>query len=382
MERELLGTPIAIGTGVVATAGGRIVGRAPARTYVIITDEAVAALPVSSIVEAGIRDAAPEARVLRQHIPRGESQKSRERWAALTDAMLAASCGRDTTAIALGGGVVGDLAGFVAATYMRGIPFVQIPTTLVAMVDAAIGGKTGVDTKAGKNLVGAFHQPSLVLVDPSLLATLPAAQVSAGMAEVLKHGVMADAAYFHRAARDAAMLAAATPTDAAEWWRGAAADDLVDRSIAIKSAVVAADERESGHREMLNFGHTVAHAIEVESDYSIPHGQAVSIGMLAECVAGETLGITSSDVRPALRRALEGAGLPATAPTCLDEHRLIDAMHADKKARGGTVRFALPERLGTAARVEGKWSVAISPMALRRAVRAVLRENPEGELVR
>ncbi len=371
IDRELLGSPIRIGNGALRDAGMQCVARAPARAFAIITDENVGALPIAAVVAAGLRVAAPEARVLTTQIRPGEAQKTRAQWSALTDWLLAEECGRDTTVIALGGGVVGDLAGFVAATFLRGVPVIQLPTTLVAMVDAAIGGKTGVDTPMGKNLVGAFHRPSLVLIDPSVLETLPVEQVRAGLAEILKHGAIADAEYFYSAARHAAELARGTPTTAQAWWRSDAACDLIARSVEIKATIVASDERESGPRESLNFGHTVAHAIEAVSDFTVLHGHAVAMGMVAESVLGEALGATALGTSALLRSALEEARLPTKLPDLCDEDRLINAMRSDKKARHGETRFAIPSSLGTMAPVDGSWSIAAPSAAVRAALHVV-----------
>jgi 3-dehydroquinate synthase len=200
-------------------------------------------------------------------LPAGEAHKTRDTWARATDAMLAAGCGRDTTVVALGGGVVGDLAGFVAATYLRGVPVVQVPTTLLAMLDASVGGKTAVDTPAGKNLVGAFHPPAAVLIDPALLATLPAPDLAAGAAEALKHGVIASAAHFDD-------VAALLPRLARGEADPAALARLVGDSVAVKAAVVAEDLTERGRRKTLNFGHTLGHAVEHASGYALRHGEA------------------------------------------------------------------------------------------------------------
>src|SRR6185312_7677005 len=205
--------------------------------------------------------------------PAGEWNKTRETWARLSDRLLEHQFGRDSAVIALGGGVVGDVAGFVAATYLRGIPYVQVPTSLLAMIDSSIGGKTGVDVTAGKNLIGAFHQPRLVVADLDVLSSLPRSQLAAGIAEAVKHGVIADAEYF--------AFLEATP-DAILRGDAAAVERLVTRSIEIKAAVVAEDEREMGRRAILNFGHTVGHAIEATVKYDMLHGEAVAIGMAYE----------------------------------------------------------------------------------------------------
>ncbi|HET7427516.1 MAG TPA: 3-dehydroquinate synthase, partial [Gemmatimonadales bacterium] len=202
--------------------------------------------------------------------PPGESSKSRDEWSRLTDALLAKGYGRDSAIVSLGGGVAGDLAGFVAATYMRGVPYLQVPTSLLAMLDAAVGGKTGVDTPHGKNLIGAFHPPAAVVADPRVLATLPERDFRGGMAEAVKHGLIADADYFAWMEREA---------DALLRRDEAALTRLVRRSVEIKAEVVSADERESGRRAILNAGHTVAHALEHATGYALPHGEAVALGL-------------------------------------------------------------------------------------------------------
>ena len=376
IDRELLGSPLRIGGGVLHDAGALVAARSPARVYAIITDEYVGALPVAAVVEAGLRRAAPASRVLVTRIPAGESQKTRSRWSALTDWLLAEECGRDTTIIALGGGVVGDLAGFVAATFLRGVPVVQLPTTLVAMVDAAIGGKTAVDTSAGKNLVGAFHRPAMVLIDPSVLASLPVEHVRAGLAEVLKHGAIADVGYFHSIARHAADLARMSAESARSWWLTDAACRLIVRSVEIKSEIVAEDERESGRRECLNFGHTVAHAIEAVSQFTVLHGHAVAMGMVAESILGESMGITMPGTATTIREALDAAQLPTHLTGHLDQERLLDAMRPDKKARAGVTRCAIPRSIGLMTPVDGSWSAAVPRPRMLAALRAIAVDAP------
>jgi len=373
IERELLGTRIVVGGGALSGVGEHLVASATAhvRTIAIITDDNVAGLPLARVVVDSLRRAAPAARLLRRQIPAGESQKTRGQWSALSDWLLSEECGRDTTVVALGGGVVGDLAGFVAATFMRGVPVVQIPTTLVAMVDAAVGGKTGVDTPAGKNLIGAFHRPAVVMVDPSVLETLPGEHVRAGLAEVLKHGAIADVTYFQSAAQQGAALASRPHATSGAWWRSAEGRDLVLRSIEIKSAIVASDERESGPRESLNFGHTVAHALEVESNFTMLHGHAVAIGMIAEAALGERIGHSVQGLAETLRRAIDRVGLPNRLLASFDVDRLIEAMRMDKKARAGEIRFAIPRELGVMTPIDGRWSIAAPPSAIRDALQSI-----------
>jgi 3-dehydroquinate synthase len=326
---------------------------APARHYAIVSDERVAPL-YAQRVRASFALAAPDAKLTLLLVPPGEEHKTRELWAQLTDQLLAAGAGRDACIVALGGGVVGDLAGFVAATYMRGIPVVQVPTTLLAMVDASVGGKTAVDTPAGKNLVGAFHPPAAVVADPDTLGTLSPRELRAGFAEVVKHGVVADADYFAR-------VAALLPRLAAE---GGGADpamaDVVARSVEIKAAVVAEDEREGGKRKILNFGHTLGHAIELVSGFRLLHGEAVAIGMALEAEIAERMNIAERGTAARVRDALEAAHLATAFPHRMDAREVLEATRLDKKARGGAVEYALPERIGAMSEQNGRWSLRVS----------------------
>jgi len=292
-------------------------------------------------------------------IPAGESNKTRETWARLTDQMLAKGYGRDSAVIALGGGVVGDLAGFVAATFMRGIPVVQVPTSLMAMVDASIGGKTGVDTYLGKNLVGVFHFPAAVVVDPQVLATLPLRQMRAGIAEIVKHGVIANEAYFLEVAGSTKKL---LDKD------GPGSDSMLSvivQSIEIKADIVSRDEREDGLRKTLNFGHTIGHAVELASGYSLLHGEAVAIGMALEGRLAESIGVARAGTADAITKALQAAGLPTDLPQPFERDAVLEAMRSDKKARSGKTRFALPLRIGAMAGADTGWTVSVSDDQLR-----------------
>ncbi len=284
------------------------------------------------------------------HFPAGESHKTRETWAALTDAMLADELGRDTCVVSVGGGVTCDLAGFVAATYLRGVPVVQIPTSLLAMIDAAIGGKTGVDVPAGKNLVGAFHQPAAVIIDAVVLNSLPDAEFSNGLAEAIKHGAIADAEYLD-------WIADAAPGLFER--RLHSLDSLIRRSVEIKSACVADDPREAGKRAVLNFGHTIGHAIELVSDYTVPHGHAVALGMLIEAQIGVAMRVTAADTAGRIRRALAAARLPQELRD-VDVQTLLEATRTDKKRRARAVRYVLLERAGQVARTpDDDWTWAV-----------------------
>lgn len=261
----------------------------------------------------------------------------------------------------MGGGVTGDLAGFVAATYLRGIPIVQVPTTLLAMVDASVGGKTGVDTPLGKNLVGAFHQPEAVVADPLVLLTQPEADFRDGLAEAVKHGLIADAGYFDWIEHHAERLMG-RDTEALV--------RLVAGSVQIKANLVGRDERESGQRAVLNAGHTVGHALEHASSYRIPHGAAVAIGLVAETRLGEQIGATAPGTARRLRALLERLGLPVTAPAGLDGGALEAAARRDKKNRGGRIRLALAAEVGRMAGSEGEWTVDAEWGSVARALDA------------
>ena len=278
--------------------------------------------------------------------------------------MLEERFGRDSAVVAIGGGVTGDMAGFVAATYFRGIPCVQVPTSLLAMIDSSVGGKTGVDTPHGKNLVGAFHQPAVVVVDASTLETLPDRHISAGAAEALKHGAIADAEYFHWiVANTEAVLGRDAETLL----------ELVQRSVHIKAEIVAEDETEQGKRAVLNFGHTVGHALETLLDYEVFHGEAVAIGMVAEAELGIRSGITAEPVAARLRKAAQGLNLPVRSPGGLSAEALIEVMERDKKGRHGDIRFTLLNQIGKVCRgVGGEWTHRVPGDAIIQALSAVI----------
>lgn len=337
---------IAIGSGLLAELPALLKRHCPAAGYAVITDSHVAKL----FGETLCRQLSAVSRQTELFsFPAGEWNKTRETWASLSDRMLAAHFGRDCAVIALGGGVVGDVAGFLAATYLRGVPYVQVPTSLLAMIDSSIGGKTGVDVPAGKNLLGAFHQPRLVLADLDLLASLPPVQLSAGLAEAVKHGVIADAEYFTFLERDYAAILSK---------HGPALERVVRRSVEIKAAVVAEDEREAGRRAILNFGHTVGHAIETMSKFEVLHGEAVAIGMVYEARLGEAVGVTAKGTTDRIVRLLEQLRLPVERPDGASADQLIEVMRGDKKARAGEIRFALPKEIG-AMYQKGAWTVAV-----------------------
>ena len=270
-------------------------------------------------------------------IPAGETSKTLNQAGAICDRMIAAGLDRQSFVVGLGGGMIGDISGFVAAIYHRGIPHVQIPTTLLAMVDSSIGGKTGVDTRAGKNLIGAFHQPSLVIDDLDVLKTLPRRQFNQGFAEIIKHAVIADAKMFR-------ILQA--------WKAGAAPalQRLIKRNIQIKSRIVAKDERDrTGERALLNFGHTVGHAIERAGNYrKFLHGEAVSLGIVAACAISVKRAGLRPDQRAAIVDLLARFGLPTRLPQNFPRKKILEAVKFDKKFEGGKIRFVVTPRIGAA----------------------------------
>ena len=352
--RTLHGARIEVAPGALATLGARLRDRWPAHRVACIADDTVAARYGAAAREAIGGD------LTLLTFPAGEASKARATWAALTDALLARGFGRDTVVVGLGGGVTTDLAGFVAATYLRGVPLVLVPTSLLGMIDAAIGGKTGVDTPAGKNLVGAFHHPELVLIDPALLTTLPASARRAGLAEAIKHGVIADAAYLDDIVAQLPRLLGDGPLD------DPATRALVDRSVDIKVDIVARDEREAGLRQVLNVGHTLAHALEQVTGYRLAHGEAVAIGMVLEARLAEDLGHARPGLADRIADICTAAGLPVTLPSGVDPDAVVAATHTDKKSRGGTVRYSLPADIGTIATASGGFTVAVPDAAVRR----------------
>jgi 3-dehydroquinate synthase len=313
---------------------------------------------VAVITDSTVHDLVQQARLGRVTwtgemltVPAGESSKTRETWARLSDELLAREFGRDSGLCGLGGGVVGDLTGFVAATYMRGLPYLLVPTTLLAMLDASVGGKTGVNAPQGKNLIGAFHPPVGVIADPQTLVTLPEREYRGGLAEAVKHGVVADATYFTWIEAHADVLRQRDATAVAM---------LVRRSVEIKAAVVSEDEHESGRRAILNAGHTIAHALEQTSRYQLTHGEAVALGLVAECEIAEHIGVAPAGLRVQVAELLSRLGLPIRLPEEMDRHSLFEMMAMDKKNRSRRIRMALPARMGEISREGDQWTTAVS----------------------
>jgi 3-dehydroquinate synthase len=270
-------------------------------------------------------------------IPAGEQSKTLEQAGAICDQMIAAGLDRQSFVIGLGGGVIGDISGFVAAIFHRGIPHVQIPTTLLAMVDSSIGGKTGVNTRAGKNLIGAIHHPALVIDDVDVLKTLPRREFNQGFAEIIKHAIIADTEMFD-------MLQSPKTSEALTL------QQLIRRNIEIKSKIVAKDERDRiGERELLNFGHTVGHAIERAGDYrEFLHGEAISLGIVAACSVSRKRAGLPRDQRDAIVDLLQRFDLPTRLPSNFPREKILEALPYDKKFESGKTRFVVTAQIGSA----------------------------------
>ncbi|MGC9454340.1 MAG: 3-dehydroquinate synthase [Phycisphaerae bacterium] len=309
---------------------------APQRRAVVIADETVASLYGRAATES-LSSAGMDAELLT--FPAGERNKTLATYSSLMDELFALGppVDRRTLIVALGGGVTGDLAGFVAATALRGLPWLQCPTTLLADVDASVGGKTAVDHPAGKNLIGAFHQPSGVVIDVNVLRTLPADELRGGLSECVKHGVIRDESLLGFIETNAEKILACDPDVMTE---------LISRNVAIKAAVVAEDEREAGTRAHLNFGHTIGHGIEAAGGYGgLSHGQAVALGMVAECRIAVERGMLGESDADRVTRLLMRLGLPVRRAG-LDAQEVWGIMQHDKKVLSGQVRMVLPSALG------------------------------------
>jgi len=333
-----------IGHGILSALPDLLPRLAPAPCYFLVTDRRVARLHARRLL-ARLRSAGLATHLL--IVPAGERSKSRAQKSRLEDYMLAKGGGRDAAVLALGGGMIGDLAGFTAATYLRGIRFVTLPTTLVAMVDAALGGKTAVDHPRGKNLIGAFHHPSAMLADVAVLETLPERDYRSGLAEAVKTAVVGDETLFRRLEHASEAILSRHPE---------ALEDLVAACCRIKARIVRIDEREADLRSTLNFGHTLGHALEHLSRYRLPHGEAVSIGMVLEARAAENAGILKRGDARRIEALLARFGLPVRAPTGWDARRVLAAARTDKKSRAGEIRYALPERIGAMAGSRGPFT--------------------------
>ena len=327
--------PICIGAGTLERLGARLGELKLGRRIAVVTNPVVARLYHRPIVQS-LTAAGFEPTVL--EVPDGEEHKNLAWLAFLYDRLVDARLDRESALVALGGGVIGDLAGFTAATFQRGVPLVQVPTTLLAQVDSSVGGKTAVNHPGGKNLIGAFHQPHLVWIDVGTLKTLPRRQVQAGMAEVIKHAAILGPALFDLLEQKLDVLMRLDEP---------LLIDVVRQNCAIKAAVVGEDERESGYRAILNFGHTLAHAIEMLTDYrGYLHGEAVAIGMAFAARLSQARGICRPAVADRIIALLQRVGLPIDIPQELIGRHLALAVEADKKVSGGKVKFVCIEDIG------------------------------------
>jgi len=354
------GYPIRVRPGIRHSMARMIPAHAKAHRYAVIADEEVARLYGREITD-GLEKEGKVAHLFT--FPPGEASKTREEWTRLTGAMLEEGFGRDSAVVAVGGGVTGDLAGFVAATFMRGVPLVQVPTSLVAMIDSSVGGKSGVDVPEGKNLVGAFHPPHLVVVDPEVAVTLPRAERAQGLAEAVKHGAILDPVYL-------ADLEGEIPC--VMNGEVGATGRVVVRSIEIKAEVVSQDERESGLRKILNFGHTLGHAIEAASEFSLPHGSCVALGMILEARLGESLGITQKGTSETFRRMAGLLELPDHLPPGMSPEAVMAFTRSDKKGRAGRPRYVLLSLAGKVAS-NGDWAQEVPDETVLEVLRGASR---------
>ncbi len=321
----------------ISSIGQEMAARNLAGPAVIVTDDHVGPLYADIVLRSLQQNGIPAQIV---QIRAGEEFKTIQTVADLWKSFLSNQLDRQSTVIALGGGVVSDLAGFAAATYLRGIPWVCLPTTLLSMADASLGGKTGADLPEGKNLIGAFHAPSLVLADPDVLSTLPERELRGGLAEVIKHGVISDRLLF----------------DACRGLTGLSVEEIrqkplaavIRRAMAVKIKVIEQDPFEKGIRAILNAGHTIGHAVELATDYTVSHGEGVSIGLVVEARMAEELGVARSGLADEISAVLTGVGLPAVMPAGLDRDMVEAAIFRDKKRSGSGVKFALPVEIGQA----------------------------------
>jgi 3-dehydroquinate synthase len=326
---------VSIGPGILAAIGRTLRDLTNSAKAAIVTDSHVVTKHLESL-ESSLKSAGFQ--TISATIPAGEQHKTMAMLLPVYDQFLSARIERSTPILALGGGVIGDMTGFLAATILRGVPFVPVPTTLLAMVDASIGGKTGVDHAVGKNLIGAFHQPIAVFADPRTLCTLPEVELQNGLAECIKHDLIRDGKAFESlGGRIERALELDMP----------ALTELIAHNAAIKARVVEADPFETGERAHLNFGHTFGHAIESVSKFFYSHGQAVALGMCAASYVSRKLGYIGDADRARIVAAIDSAGLP-TGGLTLDANKVFDAMRFDKKVKGGRIRLVLLEAIGRA----------------------------------
>lgn len=352
---------ITIGAGALEGLGGIVAGAGSPTGVLVVSNPRIAGFYGATVL-ASLRSAGLRAELM--CVPAGERFKTLGTVRKIYDALMQARVDRRGAVVALGGGVVGDMAGFAAASYMRGIDFYQVPTTMLAQVDASVGGKVGVDLPQGKNLVGAFHQPRAVVIDTRTLDTLPVRELRSGLAEVVKHGIIYDQEFFEFLDRYASELLARRECPIVE---------AIHRSVQIKRDVVEQDERESGLRAILNYGHTVGHAIEVLSGYGkYRHGEASSIGMVTEALLAENESVAESGTTRDVARTLVKMRLPVMMDGSLRTEDMVRAVELDKKTLGGTLRLAVPQRIGQCAIIE------VTREALAGAIEAHRAWQPPG----
>jgi 3-dehydroquinate synthase len=350
----LLSAPIAVRNGILAEVGSRLPSLAPKATRAfLLTDRNC--INYARPVGAGLLEAGLEVRLL--DLPPGELQKNLAMAGKLYDQMARFGMDRKSILVAVGGGVITDLGGFVASTYMRGISLALVPTTLLGQVDAAIGGKTAVNLPHGKNLVGTFHQPCAVFCDPETLRTLPEREYVSGLGEVVKYGMIRDAGLFGFIERSLSGIRERAPE---------VLEEIVSRCVAIKAEVVSKDEKESGLRAILNYGHTIGHALEAAGEYkTLHHGEAVSIGMEAEAILSMELGIAPIEALASQNRILKLLGLP-TRIRKMNLKKVLAALKMDKKGEKGSARFVLPEAVGRV-----RWGVEVPAALITAALHTV-----------
>ena len=344
---------IFIGKGLISQIPQNLIKDDIAHSYALITDSNVEKI-YGGYLYSNLKKLVDEINLI--SFPAGEENKNRGIKSYIEDCMLKNRFGRDSAIIALGGGVVGDIAGFVAATYARGIPYIQIPTSLVACVDSSIGGKTAVDTPYGKNLIGAFHQPYRVYIDINTLKTLQKKEISEGLAEIIKYGVIKDENLFSYLELNMNKLYL-FDEDALVY--------IVKTSCDIKAGVVENDEKESNLRKILNFGHTIGHAVEQLSDYKFSHGRSISIGMVMEGKIALELTNWSESDQSKLINLLKRANLPTQLPNWMDVDKIIEIMKLDKKARKGTIEMALPSGVGEMGQENSNFGMKISDKVIK-----------------
>ncbi len=328
---------IAIAPGSLEQLGQQMTSLNPGKKVLVVSNPTIfkhyGERAINSLTSAGFE-------VVSYCLPAGERYKTLNSIQKLYDIALENRLERSSTMVALGGGVIGDMTGFAAATWLRGINVVQVPTTLLAMVDSAIGGKTGVNHPHGKNLIGAFHQPRKVLIDPEVLKTLPMREFRAGMAEVIKYGIIWDAELF-------AQLEASKNLNQLRYVKPELIDTILMRSCQAKADVVSKDEKEGGLRAILNYGHTIGHAVESLTGYRlVNHGEAVAIGMVAAGQIAVALGLWQQEDTERQNALIQKAGLPTRLPDGIDIEEIIAALQLDKKVKAGKVRFILPTQIG------------------------------------